>query len=116
VVNVGAVKEYAQCLGGSDRRRSLSGRQKKGQEAKERKKIALGRLAHTKKKRKTGTVLLRWMGDCLNTRKLDYSISPFGIIEPVDASEREREDHRKPEATRGNVPSCHKARDTKKKL
>jgi hypothetical protein len=80
------------------------------------KKDRPGTAGTHQKEEKTGTVLLRWMGDCLNTRKLDYSISPFGIIEPVDASEREREDHRKPEATRGNVPSCHKARDTKKKL
>jgi hypothetical protein len=33
---------------------------------------------------KMGTVLLRWIGDCLNTRELDYAISPFWVIEPVE--------------------------------
>lgn len=41
-----------------------------------KREIVLRRL-HTQKERKTGTVLIEVVSDCLNTRGLEYSISPF---------------------------------------
>jgi len=53
-----------------------------------------GHVAHTQKVGKLllhfFRFLLGWMGDCLNTSKLDHTTSAFEAIVPVDASERGR--------------------------